>query len=100
MRTLDELVDAARSEGPATIAVTAADAPLPCGLATIRCADTPDLLACVDELYARDGTCETGDDHIDPPRAPEACVRAAAFRTDTLAKSAQWIAAVRALVLA
>jgi cysteine-rich repeat protein len=52
--------------GPATIAVTAASEPLPLGLATARCADTPGLVACIDELYARDGTCETGPAHVDP----------------------------------
>jgi cysteine-rich repeat protein len=51
--------------GPATIAVTAASEPLPLALATARCADTSGLVACVDELYARDGTCETAAEHID-----------------------------------
>jgi len=44
--------------GPATIAVTAAGAPLPCGLATSTCAATSGLLACVDDLYDADGTCQ------------------------------------------
>jgi hypothetical protein len=35
-------------------------------LAATRCADTPGLLACIDELYARDGTCENSAIHIDP----------------------------------
>src|SRR5262245_54097351 len=52
--------------GPTTIAVTPVSAPLPFGLAAARCADTPGLVACVDELYARDGTCATGPDHVDP----------------------------------
>jgi Tol biopolymer transport system component len=52
--------------GPATIAVTAVSDPLPLGLATARCAGTSGLVACIDELYARDGTCETGSAHIDP----------------------------------
>jgi cysteine-rich repeat protein len=52
--------------GPTTIAVTPATAPLPLGLASGRCADTPGLVACIDELYARDGTCATGPDHVDP----------------------------------
>ncbi len=46
--------------------MTAVSDPLPLGLATARCADTPGLLACIDELYARDGTCETGPEHVDP----------------------------------
>ncbi len=44
--------------GPATIAVTAAAAPLPCGLATTACAATTNVLACVDEIYEADGTCQ------------------------------------------
>src|SRR5262245_13712816 len=51
--------------GPATIAVTPVTDPLPVGLASARCADTPGLVACIDELYARDGTCETPVDHFD-----------------------------------
>jgi cysteine-rich repeat protein len=51
--------------GPATIAVTPVTEPLPLGLATARCVDTPGLVACIDELYARDGTCETSPGHID-----------------------------------
>jgi cysteine-rich repeat protein len=52
--------------GPATIAVTPVTEPLPLGLAAARCADTPGLTACIDELYARDGTCETTAAHVDP----------------------------------
>jgi cysteine-rich repeat protein len=52
--------------GPATIAVTPVTDPLPLGLASTRCADIPGLVACIDELYARDGTCETGAAHVDP----------------------------------
>ena len=52
--------------GPATLAVTASGGSLPCGLATARCADTLGLIACVDELYARDGSCETTSAHRDP----------------------------------
>lgn len=47
--------------GPVTIAVTDAGAPLPCGLATATCAAQAGalgLIACVDELYAADGTCQ------------------------------------------
>jgi cysteine-rich repeat protein len=55
--------------GPATIAVTAKGAPLPCALATQHCAaaiGTPGLIACVDELFSRDGTCRTTADVLDP----------------------------------
>ena len=59
--------------GPATIAVSRVieedgetPASLPFDLASSRCADSSGLSACVDELYARDGTCETEPDHIDP----------------------------------
>ncbi len=51
--------------GPATIAVTASTAALPCSLATTRCADATGLVACVDELYAIDGTCTTTPAEID-----------------------------------
>ena len=44
--------------GPAAIAVSAATAPLPCGLATDRCADVAGVIACVDEIFAADGTCQ------------------------------------------
>lgn len=48
--------------GPVAIAVTPNGEPLPCGLATQRCAAPgapSNLLACIDELYAYDGTCST-----------------------------------------
>src|SRR6185295_18443600 len=45
--------------GPAAIAVTRAGDPLPCGLVTGTCADQSGLLACVDALFAADGTCGT-----------------------------------------
>ena len=51
--------------GPATIVVTPVTDPLPTGLASAPCADTPGLTACIDELYAHDGTCETAAEHID-----------------------------------
>jgi len=44
--------------GPATIAVTPAGAPLPCGLATSDCASQSGAISCVDDLYAADGTCQ------------------------------------------
>ena len=43
--------------GPATIAVTAASAPLPCDLANTPCAGHADVLACIDSLFALEGTC-------------------------------------------
>ncbi len=52
--------------GPVAIAVTLVTAELPFALASARCADTPGLVACVDELFAQDGTCETAPAHIDP----------------------------------
>ena len=53
--------------GPAAIAVTPTTASdLPLELATSRCADLPGAIACVDELYAQNGSCETGSVHIDP----------------------------------
>ncbi len=47
--------------GPVTIAVSSTGAALPCGLATNPCraqARQLGLIACVDELYAADGTCQ------------------------------------------
>jgi Tol biopolymer transport system component len=43
--------------GPATLAVTAAADPIPCSLASTSCAAESGLLACVDDLFATDGTC-------------------------------------------
>lgn len=43
--------------GPATIAVSAAGAPLPCGLASLPCTRVDGLRACVDRLRAENGTC-------------------------------------------
>lgn len=50
--------------GPATIAVTAAadPRPLPCDLASTPCAGHAGLLACIDTLFALDGTCGTTPD--------------------------------------
>jgi hypothetical protein len=62
----DDLLDAPGDDrtlsGPATIAVSRADAPLPCELAGATCAAQADLLACVDTLFAVDGTCGTTPD--------------------------------------
>ncbi len=47
--------------GPVTIAVSNAGATLPCGLATGKCAGQAGalgLVACVDDLYSADGTCQ------------------------------------------
>ena len=55
--------------GPATIAVTQLDAPLPCTLAHARCADSgtlPGLVACIDELYTPDGTCRANPELVAP----------------------------------
>jgi cysteine-rich repeat protein len=47
--------------GPAAIAVTDASSPdpLPCDLGSAPCSAHPGLLACIDALYAIDGTCGT-----------------------------------------
>jgi len=45
--------------GPAAIAVSAAVAALPCGLASASCSSQSGLIACVDDLYANDGSCGT-----------------------------------------
>ncbi|TMA47884.1 MAG: hypothetical protein E6J83_04050 [Deltaproteobacteria bacterium] len=54
--------DALTFAGPATLAVTRAGDPLPCTLASHTCAEEAGrlpLLACVDDLFATDGTCGT-----------------------------------------
>jgi len=53
--------------GPATIAVTPVSAPLPFALSSqaSRCADSTGLVACIDELYARDGSCDTSAAAVD-----------------------------------
>lgn len=53
------LSDNVTRAGSARIAVTARAAPLPCGLATATCREQPGPLACIDELYARNGTCDS-----------------------------------------
>ena len=58
--------------GPATIALTpVSGSSFPVALAGGRCADeitlNSDLAACVDELYAQDGTCETTTTHLGSP---------------------------------
>ena len=59
----DSLVDAPADghtlAGPVTVAVTDAAAPLPCGLLSGTCTAQAGTLACVDEVYADDGSCGT-----------------------------------------
>ena len=52
--------------GPATIAVSRSTDPLPCGLATQTCASQSGLLACVDEIYALDGSCDATPNAVFP----------------------------------
>jgi cysteine-rich repeat protein len=56
---LDPPGDGNTLAGPVTIAVTAAGAPLPCALASTSCTSQTGLVACVDELFANDGSCGT-----------------------------------------
>ncbi len=56
-RLLDATDDDRTLAGPAAIAVTAQGEPLPCSLATTSCRGMTTVAACVDELYAIDGTC-------------------------------------------
>ena len=53
-----DAADALTLTGPATITVTRAADPLPCGLVSQPCAVQQGLLACVDNLFATDGTCD------------------------------------------
>lgn len=59
----DELFDGPRDgrtfTGPATIAVTRSEDQLPCELASTSCAAHDAAIACVDALYAIDGSCGT-----------------------------------------
>jgi hypothetical protein len=50
--------------GPVAIAVTNLGDALPCALATETCEDQSGLVACVDRIYATDGTCERNDDNL------------------------------------
>jgi Tol biopolymer transport system component len=52
--------------GPATIAVTMAGTPLPCGLASATCATQMGLRACVDALFVGESTCDTTPDAVFP----------------------------------
>jgi hypothetical protein len=58
--------------GPVTIAVSKVGDPLPCGLLRDSCASQRGVLACVDQLFAVDGTCDP------TPHPPRSGVRAAA----------------------
>ncbi|HLY36895.1 MAG TPA: hypothetical protein VKU61_02595, partial [Candidatus Binatia bacterium] len=62
------LVAPAGLAGPATIAVTRATDPLPCGLAAAgaNCAAQGGMLACVDALYTADGSCQPTPDGVFP----------------------------------
>lgn len=53
-----ELPDAGLA-GPAAIVVSDAADPLPCAVAGTQCAGQPGLDACIDVLYANDGSCGT-----------------------------------------
>lgn len=59
----DALIDASADNrtlaGPATVAVTAAGDPLPCGLAAGTCTGQAGVLACVDTFFANDVSCGT-----------------------------------------
>ncbi len=48
---------ATSQSGPAKIAISSSSAAPPCQIATQRCADTPGLFACIDDLY-EGGTCQ------------------------------------------
>jgi hypothetical protein len=52
--------------GPTKIVVSSSSQPLPLEVAAQRCAETAGLAACVDELFAANGTCSTGTDRVDP----------------------------------
>ena len=52
--------------GPATIAVSRANDPLPCGLAAQSCSGQSGLLACIDQIHALDGSCDATPNTIFP----------------------------------
>jgi Tol biopolymer transport system component len=52
--------------GPAAIAVSAVNDPLPCALTHEPCAAQSGLIACVDELFAIDGTCDPNPEPVFP----------------------------------
>jgi cysteine-rich repeat protein len=51
--------------GPAVIAVTSTANALPFELANRRCADATGLIACIDEFYDRDATCDSESENTD-----------------------------------
>lgn len=58
--TDDEVAGAGTTAtGPARIAISRAEDPLPCALATTPCAEMTGVLACIDELFVQDGNCGT-----------------------------------------
>jgi hypothetical protein len=50
--------------GPATIAVTPSASPLPCGLVSTHVLRHERVLACIDDLFAADGTCQPNVDPV------------------------------------
>lgn len=52
--------------GPATIVVTKKGDPIPCDVVASGCSRTPGLLACIDRLFAADGSCDTVADPVFP----------------------------------
>lgn len=66
----DVLLDAPQDDrtltGPATIAVSASGAPLPCDIPTAGCTPRDGLAACVGTLFSLDGSCGTSTDATFP----------------------------------
>ena len=52
--------------GPVKVAVSDTSAAPVCAVASQRCAETGGTLACIDEFYARDGTCDTAAQNRHP----------------------------------
>jgi cysteine-rich repeat protein len=59
---LGEPADDLTLAGPAALAITSEGEPLPCELASQTCAARAGLTACVDRLFAEDGTCNSMPD--------------------------------------
>jgi subtilisin-like proprotein convertase family protein/Tol biopolymer transport system component len=60
---LDGAADDRTLAGPATVAVSARGTALPCDLVTTPCSGQPGLVACIDTLFAVNGSCDrTADD--------------------------------------
>lgn len=66
----DALVGTANDDrtltGPVTIAISGANLPIACGAAAAGCTNQGGFVVCVDEIYELDGTCNTGEKHLDP----------------------------------